>query len=127
MVVHPQPERQFLHTSARPDDASVFALFKTMSQPTCRAPNNQLLWHHYRDIRFPFTTCPTPEFVMQVAWNLDDLLAFIHTFSAVRRCIDAQGRYFFDQAYRAIAEQWGNKCTKRQVIFDFVFYVGIND
>lgn len=91
------------------------------------APQNQLIADDYRDITFPFKKIDAPKFHMQTNWNLDELFAVIHTFSATRRCMDKLGDAFFKQAYLATKEKWGNQQTKRKIDFDFVFYVGINE
>lgn len=51
------------------------------------AANNQLLWNGYRDadIAFPFTRLATPNFSMQLDWTVDQLLAYLQTWSAYKR------------------------------------------
>lgn len=91
------------------------------------APQNKLIWDHYNDITFGFKKIESPKFNMSIDWNLNEFFAFIHTFSATRRCIDSEGDAFFKYAYLEAAKLWGNKQTKKQVVFDFVFYVGLNE
>lgn len=90
------------------------------------AAQNQLIWNHYRQIRFPFKKVDSPTFAMSVSWALDELLTFIHTFSATRRCMDKEGDGFFQRAYLDVAKAWGDASSKRKISFDFVLYVGIN-
>lgn len=91
------------------------------------APQNQLLWNHYRDVRFPFQQIDHPVFSMTKRWNLDELFAFIHTFSATRRCMQDLGDDFFIIAYEKVKQAWGDEKIKRTADFDFVFYVGVNN
>jgi SAM-dependent methyltransferase len=91
------------------------------------ATQNQLIWDHYRDLQIPFAKLDTPKFVMEVNWSLKELFGFMHTFSATRRCMDAIGGQFFEDAYAIVAEFWGEPNIKRPVEFDFVFYVGKNE
>lgn len=86
------------------------------------APQNRLLWDHYRDVEFPFTQLSPPSFEMKVDWTLDEYLDFICTFSATRLCIDEHGDEFIKQARKMLLELWGD--GKKEVNLDFVLYVG---
>lgn len=88
------------------------------------ASQNQLIWNHYRNVEIPFPAIDTPTFNMQMHWNLDEYFAFIHTFSATRRCMQAQGSGFFESAYEQAKALWGNTQQSKKVTFDFVLYVG---
>ena len=91
------------------------------------APQNKLIWNHYRDLNIPFAKQETPKFTMSVDWDLDELFGLMHTFSATRRCMDAIGEHFLDAAYSIVADIWGAPDLKRHVDLDFVFYVGKNE
>jgi len=80
------------------------------------APQNALLLNHYRG--------DSPNFIMQENWNLNDFFNFLHTFSATRRCMDAIGIRFFDDAYENVVKIWGDREEKKTVSFEFVFYAG---
>ncbi len=88
------------------------------------APQNKLLWNHYKDIDFPFTKVNPPNFFMAVNWNLEEFFDFVHTFSATRRCMEEHGREFFDTALNTMARQWGDIEQKKTINLDFVLYVG---
>ncbi|MEM7360649.1 MAG: class I SAM-dependent methyltransferase [Pseudomonadota bacterium] len=92
------------------------------------APNNQLLWNHYRDIQFPFIEIDTPKFSMNVEWNLYELFDLLHTFSATRRCMDAIGDQFFVAAFEQVSDFWqtrhADKSTRQEFELEFVCYVG---
>ncbi len=88
------------------------------------APQNSLLWNHYKEISFPFNEIKSPNFMMQVNWNLKEFFDFIHTFSATRRCMDKMGKIFFEVAFNAMAKQWVEVEQKRVINLDFVFYAG---
>ena len=40
--------------------------------------------NHYRDLPFPFTEVDTPSFVMECHWTMEELFAYLDTWSAVR-------------------------------------------
>jgi len=88
------------------------------------AQQNQLIWNHYKDINFPFKKVVGPTFDMKVNWNLDQLFAFIHTFSATRRCMDDIGDDFFQEAYSLTNRLWGDSNTKKSIAFDFFYFAG---
>lgn len=88
------------------------------------APQNRLLWNHYEEISFPFEEVESPNFTMEVNWNLNEFFDFIHTYSATRRCMEKQGTKFFETAFDTIAQYWGETEFKRVVSLDFVFYAG---
>lgn len=88
------------------------------------APQNKLLWNHYRDLEIPFERIDSPRFTMSANWNLDEYFNFLHTFSATRRCMEAVGDKFFQEAYRQVSDLWGDPQQKKLVGLDFVFYAG---
>ncbi len=88
------------------------------------APQNKLLWNHYRDLTIPFEKIESPSFAMRVNWNLDEYFNFLHTFSATRRCMEAMGNKFFQTAYEAVDVLWGNAEQRKSVNLEFVFYAG---
>jgi hypothetical protein len=45
----------------------------------------------YRDMPFPFAEIATPDFEIRLEWTLDDLLAYLRTWSATQRYIKERG------------------------------------
>lgn len=88
------------------------------------APQNKLLWDHYRAIDFPFKRLDAPEFTMAMDWDLNAFFNFIHTFSATRRCMEKEGVSFFEEAFEAIEKVWGDIDQRKKVNLDFTFYAG---
>lgn len=72
------------------------------------APNNQLAIDGYRDVAFPFEKLSVPNIDIRVEWNFDQMINYLHTWSATRRCMDAQGPEFFDNASEKLKQVWGN-------------------
>jgi SAM-dependent methyltransferase len=79
------------------------------------ASQNRLLWNDYRDVPFPFKRLDAPSFELKLDWTLDELFDYIHTWSATRRCMEAQGQDFFLMARQALTQIWGDPHKKRQV------------
>lgn len=91
------------------------------------ASENRLLWNHYRDVPFPFQKLNPPAIEFRMAWNITALFAYLHSWSATRRCMAAEGELFFETAYLQVARLWGEPQQVRQVNFDFCFLAGRND
>jgi SAM-dependent methyltransferase len=88
------------------------------------SPRLQLLWNSYRDIEFPFESIPAPALKMQVAWNLPELLAYLHTWSATRQCMQQQGTEFFEALGEELAQLWGNPEDRKEVGMDLHMIAG---
>ncbi|MCP4415778.1 MAG: methyltransferase domain-containing protein [Chloroflexi bacterium] len=88
------------------------------------APQNQLVWDGYRDIQFPFVEIPAPEINLAPQWNLNQLLSYLGTWSAIRRCIEANGDEFFTDLAAALGKVWGGSAEKRVISMDFHLMIG---
>jgi len=104
-------------------DAIIQATILTAVQPYWAA-QNRLLWDRYEAVSFPFRKIESPAFELLVQWNLDELFSYLHSWSAVRRCMKVQGTTFFDEAYTAVATQWGDPATKHPAHMDLYLLVG---
>lgn len=90
------------------------------------SPRNQLAWGGYRTVDIPFPPIATPRIDLSFDWNLEQLLAYLHTWSAVRACIRERGGAFFEQAAQALADCWGEPSLPRAVRMDFYLRAGRN-
>lgn len=54
-------------------------------------PERRHIESGYRSLPFPFRELPTPTFELRMEWNLDALMGYLATWSAVQRCINATG------------------------------------
>lgn len=70
-------------------------------------PQNSLVWNGYRDVPFPFSRIEAPKLHIRVSWSFHQLLAYVHTWSATRRCMSNEGNEFFEKAELALAPLWG--------------------
>jgi SAM-dependent methyltransferase len=85
---------------------------------------NKFLWNHYQDVPFPFERLDVPVFEMSADWDLDELFAYLSTWSSTRRAMAALGDGFFTAAYEAVLAVWGNQHEKRKVVMDFCAIAG---
>jgi hypothetical protein len=71
------------------------------------APQNKLLWDGYVDVPMPFPRIAVPPFHIEAMWNLHQLLAYVNTWSAARRCMAEKGAAFIESAEKRLAPLWG--------------------
>ena len=79
------------------------------------APQNAILWDGYENIQMPFTPIETPELSIEVNWNLRQLLAYVHTWSATRRYMERTGNEFLNTAESALELEWGEPESKKNI------------
>lgn len=79
------------------------------------APQNQIAWDAYATVPFPFQELAPPKLRMEVTWNCAQFMAYLGTWSATRRCVEANGGGFFESFRRALEAQWGDP-SRRQVV-----------
>ena len=89
------------------------------------APQARLLWDRYETIDFPFSNLERKVFPTYIKWNVDELFAYILSWSATVYCVKQNGDEFLQKAYQAFCEAWGNPQTKKDIQFDFFTISGI--
>ena len=90
------------------------------------APQNKLLWDHYREVPFPFVRIETPNIQMHMEWDLNQLFAYLRSWSAARLCIEDKGPMFFVNAFETVKTEWGDADKKKKLEMDFCLLVGRN-
>lgn len=63
----------------------------------------------YRDITFPFARIPAPKMDLSVDWNVEQMLGYVRTWSAVRALEKANGPETTNRFADALREAWGSK------------------
>jgi SAM-dependent methyltransferase len=82
------------------------------------SPQNRLLWNGYQTIVLPFPRIEVPRFALRVAWNVDELFMFLHSWSATRKCMEQQGDAFFRRSHESLRKAWGGD-HRRELELDF--------
>jgi len=88
------------------------------------APQNRLVWNGYQTISFPFTEISPPSIAFTQAWNLDQLLSYLGTWSATRKYIEVQGDDGFKTLAEALGAVWGDQQRSRTIKMKFFLRVG---
>jgi len=91
------------------------------------APQNSLLWNHYRDIPFPFEKVDAPQIEMKMDWDINQLFGYLQSWSAAKLCKEDGNNDFMMRAYEATKSAWGNASKKKRVKMDFTLLVGRNE
>lgn len=88
------------------------------------APQNQLLWDEYKNVPIPFERIETPEFSITEQWSLHQLLAYVHSWSATRICMNRIGDSFFERAREILMAVWSDPDSVRSVAMPIYLVVG---
>lgn len=78
----------------------------------------------YRDLPFPFTDLAAPRFEHRTDWMLDDLLAHLGTWSAVRYYREHRGADPVAWVRDALARAWGTPVRQHAVYWPIALRVG---
>lgn len=63
----------------------------------------------YRDLPFPFTKVPAPKMDLSVEWNVEQMLGYVRTWSAVRALEKAKGPETTNRFADALRNVWGSR------------------
>lgn len=84
--------------------------------------------HHvengYAELPFPFERFAVPRLAMQAEWDLDHLLAFLKSWSAVGRMTKATGENPVDTQTGALRAAWGNPGHTRTILWPLTILAG---
>lgn len=87
-------------------------------------PERALIDNGYRSLDFPFAEIEAPAFRIDVAWSLPRLIAYLSTWSAVKRYQDAQGLDPLPALMAELAPAWGDMDTARPLQWPLFLRVG---
>ena len=87
-------------------------------------PERALIDDAYRGLDFPFAGIEAPAFFIEVRWNLPRLIAYVSTWSAVKRYRDAQGHDPLPALMAELAPGWGDAETARRLQWPLFLRVG---
>lgn len=76
-------------------------------------PERQRVDNGYADIAFPFTEIPVPEMSIRLQWDLDALMGYLSTWSAVKRARDAGQEGLLTRFYDDVRDLWGDPVQTR--------------
>lgn len=87
-------------------------------------PERRWVESGYRDLPFPLQEIATPEFKLQLQWDLDSLIGYIGTWSAVQRYKRATNQDPLPSLRAEMAPYWGSPVQTKQVVWPLYLRVG---
>jgi SAM-dependent methyltransferase len=79
----------------------------------------------YRQLPFPYPEVTAPPFAIEADWNLDQLLGYVSSWSAVARCMAREGTDPVVDLATAVSREWGESGRIRRVTWPISMRVGI--
>jgi SAM-dependent methyltransferase len=80
----------------------------------------------YRSLPFPFREVEPPPFELEAEWDLDQLVGFLASWSAVRRYQDENRQHPVELIWDELAAAWGRPDQKRRLHWPLFMRIGIN-
>lgn len=94
----------------------------------CWPPERGMVENGYATLDLPFTTVTPPSFTMSVEWDLDALLGYVGTWSAVRQYRARRDRDPLPEVRAALEGVWGDgRLAPRLVEWPLSLRVGYSD
>ncbi|MFL7868626.1 MAG: class I SAM-dependent methyltransferase [Anaerolineales bacterium] len=78
----------------------------------------------YRTLHFPFAEIEPPAFEMEANWELNSLIGFLGSWSAVRKLIKDNGKKAFVDQIKELERLWGKKSSQREIRWPLHFRIG---
>lgn len=78
----------------------------------------------YTNIPFPFEELAVPVFTMQIEWNLEQLIGYLGTWSAVKEYGRIRGEDSLKDTVALLKEVWGDPYLKKSVSWPLALRVG---
>lgn len=87
-------------------------------------PERRYIDEKYRTIPFPFVELPAPEFHMKAEWDMNDLIGYLLTWSATKRCQQNNQQNPIDIIRQALAKAWGREDARLTVRWPIYLRLG---
>lgn len=78
----------------------------------------------YASLPFPFDEIDVPEFWMHAEWDVDQLLGYLATWSAVRAMEKAEGRERFVAFEADLRRAWGDERARKPIRWKLSMRIG---
>lgn len=78
----------------------------------------------YRDLPFPFAELEVPPQVIEMHWNLAQLIGYLNTWSAVKAAHKALGVNPVDALAEVLSEEWGDPVNRRRITWPLTIRAG---
>ena len=89
-------------------------------------PERKYVEERYRTLPFPFHELRPPQFQIEVAWTLDELMGYLETWSAVNRYYEDKGENPLELIAADMRDAWGDASDQRTVTWPMTTRIGRN-
>jgi ubiquinone/menaquinone biosynthesis C-methylase UbiE len=109
-----------------PESARVEAVFHAFhaAVEAYWPPERALVARHYADLLFPFEEVPVPAVTMTAAWDLERVLGYLSTWSAVKAFVKATSRDPLAEFERDFAAAWGDPAEEKTIAWPLILRAG---
>jgi SAM-dependent methyltransferase len=109
-----------------PESAAVEEVFKAFhaSVETFWPLERARVARRYADLLFPFEEIPVPPVTMAAAWDLERVLGYLSTWSAVKRCEKETRRDPIAEFAPRLAAAWGDPTAPKTISWPLVLRAG---
>jgi SAM-dependent methyltransferase len=87
-------------------------------------PERALVARRYADLFFPFEEIPVPPVTMTAAWDLERLLGYLSTWSAVKAFTKATGHDPIAESRSELAAAWGDPADSKTIAWPLIIRAG---
>ncbi|HMK89830.1 MAG TPA: class I SAM-dependent methyltransferase [Methylocystis sp.] len=87
-------------------------------------PERRIVEDGYRSLPFPFAEIAAPQLAIEASWNLDAVVGYVSTWSAVKAAANTLGRDPSDNLRDELAQLWGAAVSRRRVRWPLALRVG---
>jgi ubiquinone/menaquinone biosynthesis C-methylase UbiE len=87
-------------------------------------PERVLVESGYQTLPLPFERVPLSAFGMHAEWTVDELLAYLGTWSATQRYASEHGHDARDEIAESLMNAWGSRHARRRIEWPLAFLVG---
>ncbi|GLU55583.1 class I SAM-dependent methyltransferase [Dyadobacter frigoris] len=104
-------------------DKIIHRLYSDILGDTYWDKERKYLDEQYKTIPFPFQEIQAPSFSQKVKWNLDELIGYLNTWSAVQHFIKKNGTNPVDEVRKDFEKMWGKE-KQKEVTFPTLLRIG---
>jgi hypothetical protein len=87
-------------------------------------PEIRYVENGYEDIPFPFPQIKTPDFKIELEWDMQNLLGYLYSWSGTQKYIDENKSDPVEMIYSELKAAWGEEHAKRKVTWPICMKVG---
>jgi hypothetical protein len=105
-------------------DQTIKKIYQKMSSSQNPSPERQYLYDHYQTIPFPFERISTPDFNIQMHWNLPQLLGYISTWPGLLEYQKRFGINLLSEVNDELFSIWGDPLNPKCITWPIYLLLG---